>query len=116
MKKVIHSNKIRKSILFLILIFLSFESFSQQKSVEKDKIYFLSAEQTRGTFQFEVTDEEFCNVAVTAELMEEIEKNRHVTDFVYLTLNENCRLKIFPASLIAELRKNPIEPCLITKD
>ena len=114
MKKEIHSDNKTKVILLFALLFLSFSSFSQQ--IEKDKIYFISAEMTRGTFQFEVTDEKFCNVTVTAELMEKIEINRHITDFTFLSLSENCRIKIYPTSMITELRKNPIEPCLIVND
>jgi hypothetical protein len=98
-------------LLFLSIVYTSLLGYSQH--IEKDKIYFVSAEKTRGTFQFEVTEETFCNVNVTAELMEQIEKNRNVSEFTYLTLSKDCRVKIFPLMMIPELRKNPIEPCLI---
>jgi hypothetical protein len=103
-----------KTLLIFLAIYLSFEGFSQQ--VEKDKIYFLSAEQTRGTFQLEVTEEQFCSTNVNSILMEQIEKTRHTTDFRYISLTENSRIKIYPSFMIPDLKKNPIEPCLIVKD
>jgi hypothetical protein len=113
MKFTLLSNQATKFLTFLVISFFSLTGFSQQ--VEKDKIYFISAEQTKGTFQFEVTAEEFCSVNLTAELMEKIEKNRHSSNYIYLPLNENCRIKIFPASMIPELRKKPIESCSVVK-
>jgi hypothetical protein len=48
--------------------------------------------------------------------MEQIEKTRHATDFTYISLTENSRIKIYPSFMIPDLKKNPIEPCLIVKD
>jgi hypothetical protein len=106
--------KLKKTILSIFFISLTFQFFSQQ--VEQDKIYFTSAEKTRGTFQIEVSEEKYCNMNVTGEMMEEIEKNRKTLDFSFIYYSKYCRIRIFPSSMIPELRKNPIDPCIIIKD
>ena len=101
----------------MLVIFLTSSyliGFSQQ--VEKDKIYFTSIEKTKGTFQLEVSEEKYCNTIITGEIMEQIEKSRHSSAITYLKISKSCRLKIFPFSMIEDLRKKPIEPCSIVKD
>lgn len=107
-----YQNYLQKKTILLVFFFsLTFQFFSQK--VLQDKVYFTSAEKTRGTFQFEVTEEQYCTMNVTGEIMEEIEKNRKENDFSFIYFNKNCRMRIFPTSMISDLRKNPVEPCII---
>ena len=94
-----------KSVLALLFTFFLQISICQ---VEKDKIIFVSADQIKGTFQFEVTDEKYQTINMTGELLERIEKNRNQEEIVFLDLNENCRVKIYPVSQIAELKKTTL--------
>jgi hypothetical protein len=103
-----------KTCMLSMLLFSAFSSFGQK--IEKDKIYFLSAEQTRGTFQLQATDENYCNFIVTGEIMEEIEKKRHTSDITFIKINETCRIKIYPASMISELRKHPVNSCIVLEN
>jgi hypothetical protein len=103
-----------RTMMLSIFLISAFTSLGQ--NFEKDRIYFLSVEQTRGTFQLQVTDQDFCNFTVTGEIMEEIEKKRHTTDITFLEINEKCRIKIYPSSMISELRRRPVNPCIILEN
>jgi hypothetical protein len=95
-------------IIYIIFFFIACFSIYGQE-IEKDKIYFVSKDITKGTFQIEVLNEKNRNINLTSELYEIVEKNRHETDFVYIKINENSRLKIYPRNLITSKLKEELD-------
>ena len=94
--------------LFFISFLMTFSLLKGQQ-VEMDKIYFVSKEITNGTFQIEVLDKKYCNINLTSNIYELVEKSRHETKFIYVSINENSRLKIYPRNLITNKLKEELD-------
>ena len=104
---IIHKTFNMKIIHTIFFIITCFTIFGQ--NIEKDKIIFVSKDITKGTFQIEVLNEKNRNINLTSEVYELVEKNRHETDFVYIKLNENSRIKIYPRNLITPKLKEELD-------
>ena len=96
-----------KIIILVFTVFLTNYCICQE--IEKDKIFFVNKNNTKGTFQIEVLSEINRNINLTSEIYEIVEKNRHETDFVYIKLNETSRLKIYPRNLITSKLKEELD-------
>ena len=92
----------RKGIYLLFLLVALAFNLPAQEAREKHKI--MNASDLKGTYQVQFLKGHDTPMSITIELLEKIEAKREESATSYLTLSDNCRIKILPRNSGADLK------------